>query len=177
MRLLGAFKTVFNLYLSRAGLRRAPYSIFWLISWECNSRCLHCEWGKSSAELALLSAGSQELPLGRVKEILTEASSSGAKHIAFAGGEPFLRKDFLEILAHCKKEGYAVTVSTNAYLLSNFEFARQVILTGIDRLDISLDAADKLHDKLRGVDGAFKMVDAAIDNLKKLKGGRKFYLG
>ena len=177
MRFSGTLKTILNFYLSTIGIRRFPYSIFWLITWQCNSRCLHCEWGKAVDELLRLPECSQDLALARVKEILTEARSSGARHIAFAGGEPFLRKDFLEILKHCKKEGYAVTVSTNGFLLANFEFAQQVIATGVDRIDLSLDAAGTLHDKLRDREGAFRMIEAAIDNLKKLKRQRNFYLG
>lgn len=169
--------TVKDLYLYRLGIRRLPRSIFWLITWKCNSRCLHCEWGKSGDELNKTGGDSRVVSLKKVKEVLTEARSWGAGHIAFAGGEPFLREDFLKVLAHCKTEGYSVTVSTNGFLLSDPGFAEKVVETGVDRIDISLDAADALHDKLRGVRGAFAMVDKAIDNLNLLKNKRRFYLG
>lgn len=169
--------TVKDLYLSRFGIRKLPRSIFWLVTWKCNSRCLHCEWGKTGDELNKSQDKSRVVSLKRTKEVITEAGSWGARHIAFAGGEPFLRDDFLKILKHCKKEGYSVTVSTNGFLLSDPLFAEQVVETGVDRLDISLDAADALHDKLRDVKNAFAMVDKAIDNLNLLKKKRRFYLG
>jgi len=53
--------TVKDLYLSRFGIRKLPRSIFWLITWKCNSRCLHCEWGKSGDELNRAEKLSREI--------------------------------------------------------------------------------------------------------------------
>ena len=167
-RLGQILRTVTQFYLGCLGVRRFPSSLFWMITWECNSRCLHCEWGKPS--------DGEQLPLSRIKATVSEAKAHGASHIAFAGGEAFLRRDFLEIIRHCKDEGFAVTVSSNGFLMKDAGFARRVVETGIDRLDISLDAADRVHDELRGVRGAFGMVDAALDNLSALKRERDFFI-
>ena len=170
-------RSVSAMYLSRLGIRWLPYSLFWYVTWRCNSRCLHCEFGKSGTGSFMNDLRGDELPLEDVKKGITEAKSWGARHMAFAGGEPFIREDFLEIIRHCKKEGYVVGVSTNGYLLANEDFASKVLATGVDRIDISLDSPGKLHDDLRGVSGAFDLVNQAIANLHKGKKSYHFYLG
>lgn len=173
-RLKQITRTVSEVYLSSFGQRRLPYSIFWYVSWQCNSRCLHCKFGLSPNES---SGPPDELPLSRIKEVISEARSFGAAHIAFAGGEPFVNPDFLKIVEHCKKEGFVVGVSTNGFRLADSNFAREVLERGVDRLDLSLDAPDELHDELRGVPGAFNLVDGALDNLLTLKPHYNCYVG
>ena len=90
------------------------------------------------------------------------------KHdIILSGGEPFLKKDILDLVYFSSQAGYRVSLDTNAYLIDT-ELARAIGDSGLWRICISLDSLDEnTHDFLRGKEGSFYRVMKAIENLHK----------
>lgn len=85
-----------------------------------------------------------------IENILGELSTLGVRYVHFCGGEPFLRKDILDIIHFAKSKGFICDTVSNGYLIDN-ELARNIVLSGLDILDISIDSADRtLNDRIRG---------------------------
>jgi len=74
-------------------------------------------------------------------------------------GEPLLNKDLPRMIAHLKARGAYVLFNTNATLL-NDEWARKLILAGLDELRVSIDGADpKTYALIRGAPLLHKLVN------------------
>jgi len=135
----------------------APLLVEFELTNRCNLRCKHCyaSAGKSFAN---------ELSTREIKSILGQINKEGVPIVCFTGGEPMLRRDFFEILAHAKKIGLAVVLTTNGTLITK-EKARRLKRLGVDYVRISLDGATpKTHDWLRGVHGSFGRAVKGIRN-------------
>ena len=81
----------------------------------CNNRCIHCYINRPATDRA---AKRQELTTDEVKAILKEGAALGALSVRLTGGEPMLREDFEAIYVYARRLGLAVTVATNATLLT-----------------------------------------------------------
>ncbi|MFH1061667.1 MAG: radical SAM protein [Candidatus Omnitrophota bacterium] len=87
--------------------------------------------------------------------------------INFAGGEPLLRKETIELISWAREQGFETLLATNAYLLDDL-MAEDLAKAGLNQITISLDSANpKTHDFLRGKPGSFDKVAAAIASLAK----------
>ena len=62
--------------------------------------------------------GRRVLSTTAIKEILSETAALGALSIRFTGGEPLLRKDFIDLYLHACRLGLKVLLFTNARLIT-----------------------------------------------------------
>lgn len=101
------------------------------ITGKCNFRCKYCNTQGKTEFL-------QDMPFEEVKQILQATYANGVKRVHFTGGEPFIRKDILEILKTAKDIGYKEQiVTTNGHNL--YKIIDQAIANGLTRAIISLD--------------------------------------
>lgn len=103
----------------------------------CNYRCVYCD---------PLGHGRKE-PVGTVSvddvaNVVAAAASLGVTSVRFTGGEPLLRKELPEMIRRAKRDvGIEdVGATTNASLLERR--VDELVDAGLDRVNISLDAAD-----------------------------------
>jgi radical SAM protein with 4Fe4S-binding SPASM domain len=126
-----------------------PQTVYWDITARCNLRCAHCYYTGEGPREA-------ELSTDEIKRVIEELSAYGVGNIVFSGGEPFLRKDIMEIIS-CVA-GYAftdVSIASNGTLI-NRQDARKLKKTGVS-VQVSIDGdTASLHDVIRGVNGAFE---------------------
>jgi len=88
-------------------------------------------------------------------------------YIYFLGGEPFLRKDFLEIAKYCYSMEIPVMVNSNGWFIDE-DTAKRIKESNIHHVRVSIDGATPdTHDSIRGVRGSFKRAIRAIELLKK----------
>ncbi len=137
-----------------------------LVAWEvtrsCNLACKHCR-----AE-AHPEPYENELSTDEAKALIDEFKLVGNPIIIFTGGDPMIRPDVYELVDYATKKGLRCVMSPSGHLL-DFENAQKIKESGIARCSISIDGATAdLHDKFRGVDGAFDSCMRAIENLKKV---------
>jgi len=111
------------------------------------------------------SGKNDTLSLDLFKKTIKSLSKSCC-YVTFSGGEPLLVEDIIERITYTKKYIPYVHLVSNGYLLSE-EMAKKLAVTKIDEISISIDGPKEIHDKIRGVEGAFKRAIAAVDNLKK----------
>jgi radical SAM protein with 4Fe4S-binding SPASM domain len=88
-------------------------------------------------------------------------------HIYFGGGEPFIREDFLTIMAHVKSFALPISFTTNGTLL-NQKKIQKIVELGVDSISFSIDGPEEVHDKLRG-QGNFGKVVSSIQHLLEYK--------
>ena len=69
--------------------------------------------------------------------------------IHFTGGEPFLYRGLLDVIAYSKARGYGVAVMTNGCLITK-ERAKKVSHLGISDIQVSLEGPPALHASIRG---------------------------
>jgi radical SAM protein with 4Fe4S-binding SPASM domain len=137
-----------------------PQTVFWDVTSACNLRCVHC-YGTSE------SPGPGELSTCEALRVIDEMAACGVEAISFSGGEPLLRKDFIDLAAHAGRQGFkSVGVATNGTLIDE-SMAQRLRRTGID-VQVSIDGdSAEIHDAQRGVPGAFAKALAGIRNLQQ----------
>lgn len=141
---------------------RAPVNVTWEVTARCNLRCRHC----LSADI--LSNGAFELDLGQCFDFIDELKRIGVFQINFGGGEPFLRKDFLDILAYAHSKGITTCVSTNGTVLDE-NLVKEMKRMDLLRIQVSLDGATAAtNDSIRGV-GTFEKILVGIEYFIKHK--------
>src|SRR5438876_11337824 len=90
--------------------KRVPVEAMIELSYGCNLRCVHCYNPTHQAK--------GELATRQITAILDQLAEVGCFHVGFTGGEIFTRGDVFEIFAHAKAKGFAVTILTNATLIT-----------------------------------------------------------
>lgn len=147
--------------IARYGARRpftsvAPFLVVWNYTKLCNLRCKHCY------ESASPKAMKDELTTEEAKRVIDEFEDAGVVAIAFSGGEPLMRKDIFEVAGHAKEKGFFTSVATNGTMITR-EVARKM-KDVFDYAEISLDGFEEVHDKFRGVPGAWRSTCKGIKN-------------
>lgn len=125
-----------------------------LIAWEttrnCNLSCVHCRASATSGPY------SGELDTTASFRLLDQITEVGNPIIILTGGEPLLRSDIFDIARYGTEKGLKMVMAPNGTLITE-TIAKQMVDSGIQRISVSLDGADKKsHDSFRGVDGAFE---------------------
>ena len=119
----------------------------WNFTNRCNLSCLHCYSKATLDSKDLLSTNDILANLPKLKE-------SGVKFLIFSGGEPLTRHDLFEIANSCKELGIVTYLSTNGLYVKNSNAKK--ILDTFNYVGISIDGSPKIHDKFRGLEGAFE---------------------
>jgi len=125
----------------------------------CNLRCQMCPFQQSELEKDVL-------PFDLIKKIIDEVSGF-AYYIALCGrGETLLHPDLFKIINYIKTRGLVCAIGTNGTLLE--EKAEELINSGVDILNISVDGIGETHDRIRGVPGTFQKVINGIHKVKSV---------
>jgi MoaA/NifB/PqqE/SkfB family radical SAM enzyme len=95
--------------------QRVPFSGSIDLTHRCNLNCVHCYIGDKTK---ISGDGKQEIDTGQWISILDEIVEAGCLNLLITGGEPLLRKDFVEIYRHAKTKGMLITVFTNGTLIT-----------------------------------------------------------
>ncbi len=86
--------------------------------------------------------------------------------VILTGGEPLLRPDIFDLARAGRALGLRMVMAPNGTLLTP-ETAKRLVESGIERISISLDGAGpEIHDRFRGVPGAFEAALSGIRNAR-----------
>jgi len=107
----------------------------------------------------------KELKTEEVLHIFDQIAESGCLWLLITGGEPLLRKDFLEIYTYAKKKGFITTVFTNGTLMTP-EIAEYLAEWPPRSVEITLYGATKeTYERVTRTPGSFKRCIRGIDLL------------
>ncbi len=133
------------------------------LTYRCNLACRFCyaSCGCRKDESA------KELGTAEIKKILDIiAGEAEIPSVSFTGGEPLLRPDIAELVAHAKRRGLWVNLITNGTLATP-ETAGALKLAGLDSAQVSIEAGEAgLHDRIAAVPGAFALTMAGLRNFR-----------
>jgi len=140
-------------YHRRTGLQ-PPYLLVISPTMRCNLRCIGC--------YAARYAKDEEMALSLLDRILREAKEMGIYFITISGGEPFLRRDLMDLFA--KHDDIYFQVYTNGALIDE-KLADRLAELGHVVPAISVEGFQDQTDARRGK-GTFERILAAMRNLK-----------
>jgi len=123
--------------------------VVWTLTRRCNLFCAHCYTDSRDRDYP------DELSTEEVKAVIDDLGAFGAPVILFSGGEPLLRPDILELIAHAQGRGIRAVLSTNGTLLYP-SLVRELAGLGLSYVGISIDGPEHVHDRFRGKKGAFQ---------------------
>jgi len=143
-----------------------PLDVICEISYLCNLACPTCFRWTAKPDEHELTAEQWKGVLAKLKAWL------GTFNLTFTGGEPFLRKDLLDIFKFASENGIVTGVVSNGSFIDK-TLARKIVDSGLDGLALSLNSLKRhIHNETRGTNGSFDEVMTAIDNLKDRAGMR-----
>jgi radical SAM protein with 4Fe4S-binding SPASM domain len=146
--------------------QRHPLDGTFELTFRCNLNCSHCYCNLSPKDKA---SQARELTTKEVFRILDEIANQGCLWLLFTGGEPLLRKDFIDIYAYAKRKGILVTLFTNGTLITD-EIADCLQDFPPFLVEITLYGATReTYEKITGVPGSFPRCINGIDLLVKRK--------
>jgi radical SAM protein with 4Fe4S-binding SPASM domain len=135
----------------------APYRMDLALTYRCNNSCDHCYNARPRQ--------GPELSTGQWKNILDRLWNLGIPHIVFTGGEPTLRSDLPELIAHAEHNGQITGINTNGRRLKDKAFLQSLITAGLDHVQITLESHDAaIHDKMVHASGAWADTTAGLRN-------------
>jgi pseudo-rSAM protein/SPASM domain protein len=126
--------------------------VVWNLTKQCNLYCDHC-YAAADTECA-----PGELSTAEGKRLLDDLADYGVPVVLFSGGEPLVRDDLTELIAHATERGIRPVLSTNGTLITE-DTARELKEAGLKYAGISVDGLPAANDEFRGQEGAF---DAAL---------------
>ena len=132
----------------------------WSITGKCNYRCKHCYMSAPDAKLG-------ELDHETVMDIVNQLADCGVMNVSLTGGEPLVRKDFMEIVDALLEKNIRITT-----IYSNGRLVTDELLDALDKrgirpeFNMSYDGEGH-HDWLRGISGAEKTVKEAFLRCKE----------
>ena len=105
----------------------------------CNLRCFYC----MPAEGIPYEPKAHLLSYEEITRLLNVLGSIGFQKVRFTGGEPFLRKDFIQLLENTAKlEAYkSIHITSNGTLLQRH--IPKLKELGITKINLSIDSLDK----------------------------------
>ncbi len=137
-----------------------PSSVMLEITQRCNLKCKFCYLGSCRES-------EPDMPLRKVFNILDQLQEAGCMEVILLGGEPVIRKDFVQIYRYIKVKGMMVAIWTNGTLI-NRKIADLFKEYPPHHLRISLYAASpKGYKEIADNASAFKRIKEGAKLLKK----------
>ena len=134
--------------------------VSWMTTNQCNLKCVHCYQDAEEQQ-------ERELTTEEGMKMIDEIARAGFKIMIFSGGEPLLRPDIFDLVAHAARAGLRPVFGTNGTLITE-EVARRLKECGAMAMGISVDSLDPAkHDKFRGLADAYDLTMAGIEACKQ----------
>ncbi|MEN4012863.1 MAG: radical SAM protein [Bellilinea sp.] len=134
-----------------------PYRMDLALTYRCNHQCSHCYNARSRSF--------PELNTRYWLQVLDKLWEIGIPHIVFTGGEPTLRNDLPELIAHAEKNGQITGINTNGTRLKDPAYAQSLVDAGLDHVQITLEShLPEIHDRMVVHPGAWQSTIAGLQN-------------
>jgi MoaA/NifB/PqqE/SkfB family radical SAM enzyme len=159
------------------GLRVKPRKLRISLTNRCNSRCIMCSIWQFQDNNAPSLPG--EITPDEISHLaaVNRGFFSDVSHVSITGGEPTLRRDFVEVMKNLA-EGFpdrSLSFNTNAFATkkivglaeSCFDYMKELTVM------ISLDGMGEAHDTVRGMRNVFAPVIKTIEGLRALRSRKR----
>ncbi|WP_026515310.1 radical SAM/SPASM domain-containing protein [Butyrivibrio sp. LB2008] len=145
---------------------KKPYlkQLFFELTLNCNEHCWHC--GSRCGDVHAAEMSPQEWK--DILDQLKEDFGDSLPQINITGGEPLLYRGFEEVTSYAHQLGFKWGMTSNAVLITP-EVAKMLQRCGMNTISVSIDGLPETHDKVRGLEGAYKKAMEGIQNLIDLQ--------
>jgi MoaA/NifB/PqqE/SkfB family radical SAM enzyme len=142
-----------------------PTSVFATITNRCNLHCMQCDIPLTGDRRSELSTDQWKKIVRNLKEWL------GTPLIRWSGGEPFVRRDLIDIIEYSSSIGVLTGINSNGHYISE-QMADRIAAANVFNINLSLDGLERGHDFVRGP-GQFQRVTAAARHLNRARHARR----
>lgn len=126
---------------------------------KCNANCIFCYQGNEH------NHKENELTFEEIIEIFDQLREMGTYYLQISGGEPFSRKDTLDIIKAAKERGFRTSIITNGTYLNN-DIIDELSILDLDRINVSFHAVDlDAYNKIFGFKNK-NIYNRVLDNIK-----------
>jgi radical SAM protein with 4Fe4S-binding SPASM domain len=133
-----------------------PFSAQIELTYRCNEHCVHCYCTPCA------SKARRELDFDRIVDILRQLRDLGCFKLTLTGGEPFLRRDLLDIIDCAKDLKFAIDLYTNATLISE-DIADRLAANYLRSVQVSVYSSNpNQHDAITRHKGSFSKTMTGI---------------
>ena len=144
--------------------KRNPTNGTFELTIRCNLHCKMCLFRHDDSENPELMA--KELTSEQWENIAKQAAKAGTGSLLITGGEPMIRKDFCDIWERIYKQGFIITLYTNATLVTP-DIMKTLVKYPPHKLGITLyGASEETYETVCGNGTAFYH---ALDGIHKLQ--------
>ena len=152
--------------MSKLRANRIPYKGDLELTARCNLRCAHCYINLPASDQA---AATNELSYNEICQLIDEMVQHGCLCLLLTGGEPLIRKDFLDIYTYAKKQGLIIILFTNATLITS-DVADYLREWPPYAVEVTLYGRTKeTYERVTGVPGSYERCMHGIDLLLERK--------
>jgi MoaA/NifB/PqqE/SkfB family radical SAM enzyme len=124
----------------------------------CNCRCVMCDiWQRKDG---------REIDLALLERQRSSILRLGVRQVILTGGEPLLHHDFEGICLMLKECGVNITLLTTGLLLGT---RSEIVSRLVDEIIVSLDGPEVIHDQVRRVKGAFRLLGDGVRAVRQRK--------
>lgn len=166
-RSINSFKVLSSYYMSRLFKKPIIWGLPISISFEpttsCNLRCPECPSG-----LRAFTRPTGMLEKNFFEKTIDDIHKELLYLIFYFQGEPYLNPDFLKMVEYAHKKKIYTATSTNAHYLTD-DKAKQTVISGLDRLIISIDGTTQDVYQQYRVGGHLNKVIEGTKNIVKWK--------
>ncbi|MFC1496718.1 radical SAM protein, partial [Candidatus Margulisiibacteriota bacterium] len=150
------------------GAAANPEAITLFLTHRCNLRCKMCgQWGESGVTKQLLGDEiKKDLELNDLKKVIDQVSSF-KPNITLFGGEPLVYPGCIDLIKYIKEKNLHCLMVTNGALVERM--AEELVASGLDELNLSLDGGKELHDEIRGLPGLYGKIMNGLKQIKNVK--------
>jgi MoaA/NifB/PqqE/SkfB family radical SAM enzyme len=148
------------LYLNTGIDLTRPTLIEGVVNERCNYKCQQCGcWRLGNYQEITIQQWKDAL--GSLKDFL------GTYTIQFSGGEPFVKKGFLDLLEFCRDQSIDFGLITNGSALAVPRVASRLVASRPLNVDVSVDGpTPEIHDRLRGAPGSLAAIRRGIQAVR-----------
>jgi MoaA/NifB/PqqE/SkfB family radical SAM enzyme len=125
----------------------------------CNCRCVMCDYWRTGASAARLSRDDIEGMIESMQRLQVQ-------WVVLSGGEALLHPELWSICDRLTSLQVRMSLLTNGLLLARH--AREAVRF-CDEIIVSLDGSRDVHDRIRGVAGAFDRLAEGVQAVKKIR--------
>jgi len=140
-----------------------PYALSIEMTTSCNLRCTECPSG-----LRKFSRPTGHIIPAFFKQIIDQVKDNLVYLTMYFQGEPYLHPQFLSLVRYAHNNGIYTATSTNGHFLTK-ENAQDTIVSGLDRVIVSLDGLDQETYGTYRVSGDVEKVKDGLKNLVAAK--------
>lgn len=142
-------------------LKNKPLYVHYGITHRCNLRCRMCDIYRDAKE-------NEELDITQIEKVFEVLRRLGIVYVSIGGGEPFLRKDLLEVIQLLRRKGFMIRLLTNGTVFDE-GLIKNLVSAGLKEFSLSLDTLDiQKQDYICNYENTWEKVIRSIDILSEL---------